>query len=44
VVWLVDGQPRVVYAFTVSGEKIASIDLIADPGRLRALDLVIARG
>jgi hypothetical protein len=41
-VWMVGGQPRVVYSFTTSGEKITAIDLIADPARLRQLDLVIA--
>jgi RNA polymerase sigma factor (sigma-70 family) len=40
-VWIVGGQPRVVYSFTVSGERITAIDLIADPARLRQLDLVI---
>lgn len=40
-VWIVGGQPRVVYRFTVSGEKITAIDLIAEPARLRRLDLVI---
>ena len=42
VVWIVDGQPRVVYRFTTSGEKITGIELIGDPDRLRVLDLVIA--
>jgi hypothetical protein len=36
------GVPHVVYSFTTSGEKITAIDLIADPARLRQLDLVIA--
>ena len=40
-VWIVDGRPRVVYRFTTSGERIAAIDLIADPARLGRLDLVI---
>jgi hypothetical protein len=40
-VWLLGGQLRVVYRFTISGEKITGIDLIADPARLRRLDLVI---
>jgi RNA polymerase sigma-70 factor (ECF subfamily) len=40
-VWVVDGRPRVVYRFMVSGERITAIDLIADPARLRQLDLVI---
>jgi len=41
LVWVVDGEPRVVYRFTTSGEAITAIDLIAEPARLRALDLVI---
>ena len=43
-VWMVGGQPRVVYSFTTSGEQITAIDLIADPARLHRLDLVIASG
>ena len=41
VVWIVDEQPRVVYRFTTSDETITGIELIADPARLRELDLVI---
>jgi RNA polymerase sigma-70 factor, ECF subfamily len=41
VVWVVGGQPRVVYSFTTRAERITAIDLIADPARLRRLDLVI---
>jgi RNA polymerase sigma factor (sigma-70 family) len=41
VVWIPAGQLRVVYRFTISGEKITAIDLIADPEHLRRLDLVI---
>lgn len=40
-VWMLGGQPRVVYSFTTSGEKITAVDLIADPARLRQLDLEI---
>lgn len=40
-VWMPGGQLRVVYSFTISGENITAIDLIADPARLRELDLVI---
>jgi hypothetical protein len=35
------GRPRVVLDFTTSGHRITAIDLIADPDRLRHLDLVI---
>ena len=41
-VWLVDGRPKVVYAFTSSAGHITSIELIADPERIEQLDLVIA--
>jgi RNA polymerase sigma factor (sigma-70 family) len=40
-VWAPGGQPRVVFAFTVQGDKITAIDMIADPGRVRELDLVV---
>ena len=40
-VWAPGGQPRVVFAFTVHGDKITAIDMIADPGRVRELDLVV---
>jgi hypothetical protein len=38
---MVGGELRVVYSFTTSGERITAIDLIADPERLRELDLVM---
>ena len=41
VVWLVDQAPRVVYRFSTDGERITAIELIGDPDRIRALDLVI---
>ena len=40
-VWAPGGQPRVVFAFTVHRDKITAIDVIADPGRVRELDLVV---
>lgn len=39
--WLTAGRPRVVYSFTIGDERIIAIDLIADPPRLRELDLAI---
>ena len=36
-VWAPGGQPRVAFGFTITGEKIVAIDLIADPERLRQL-------
>jgi len=40
-VWIQRGQPRVVFGFTISGDKIVAIDLLADPERIRQLDLVL---
>jgi hypothetical protein len=39
-VWARGGQPKVVFTFTVSDEKITSIALDADPDRLSDLDIV----
>jgi RNA polymerase sigma-70 factor, ECF subfamily len=44
VVWMPGGRPRVVYRFTTTGDRITAIDLIADPERLRTLDLEAVRG
>jgi RNA polymerase sigma-70 factor (ECF subfamily) len=41
VVVTMGGQPIAVLGFTVSGGKIAEINAITDPGRLRRLDLAI---
>jgi RNA polymerase sigma-70 factor (ECF subfamily) len=43
-VWMPGGRPRVVLDFTTSGHRITAIDLIADPDRLRHLNLVIPQG
>jgi hypothetical protein len=40
-VWAPGGRLRVVFGFTVRGGKIAEIDAIADPARLRQLDLAV---
>jgi RNA polymerase sigma-70 factor (ECF subfamily) len=39
-----DGVPFSVGAFTVRGGKIVALDILADPDRLRDLDLTILRG
>jgi RNA polymerase sigma-70 factor (ECF subfamily) len=39
LVWFRDGQPTVVVDFTIEGRKIVEIEFIADPERLRRLDL-----
>jgi len=40
-VWAPGGQPKVVFGFTITSGKIVGIDLVADPERLRRLDLAI---
>lgn len=40
-VWAPGGRPRVVFGFTVRRGKIVAIDIVADPERLRRLDLAI---
>ncbi|HEV8582148.1 MAG TPA: RNA polymerase sigma factor SigJ [Thermoanaerobaculia bacterium] len=39
VSWLPDGRPLSVMGFTVARGKIVAIDILADPARLRQLDL-----
>jgi RNA polymerase sigma-70 factor, ECF subfamily len=40
-VWAPGGQPRVVFGFTLARGRIVEIDLVADPERLRHLDLAV---
>jgi hypothetical protein len=40
-VWAPGGRPRVVFGFTIAGGKIIEIEMVADPERLRQLDLAI---
>jgi RNA polymerase sigma-70 factor (ECF subfamily) len=40
-VWILRGELRVVYRFATSGDRITKIDLIADPARIEALDLIV---
>jgi RNA polymerase sigma factor (sigma-70 family) len=44
LVWMVEGQPRMVFGFTIEDGKIAAIDLLADPERLGKLDVVLTGG
>ena len=41
LVWAPRGRPRVVFDLTITSGKIVEIDLIADPARLRQLDLTV---
>jgi RNA polymerase sigma factor (sigma-70 family) len=39
LVWSAGGRPRVVFAFTLHGDRVVRIDLVADPERLAAVSL-----
>ena len=41
VSWLPEGQPFSVMGFTIRRGKIVEIDILADPARLRQLDLTV---
>ena len=43
-VWIPGGQPRVVFTFEVSGERITAVALIADKERLQELELDLETG
>ncbi len=40
-VWAAGGRPRFVFSFTITRGKIVAIDILADPERLRQLDLAV---
>ncbi|HVC33620.1 MAG TPA: sigma-70 family RNA polymerase sigma factor [Chloroflexota bacterium] len=40
-VWVAGGRPRVVFGFTITRGKIVEIGLVADPARLRQIDLAV---
>ena len=40
-VWAPGGRPRVAFAFTVAHGKVVAIEMVADPERLRQLNLTI---
>jgi RNA polymerase sigma-70 factor (ECF subfamily) len=44
IAWAPDGSPFSVLALTVRGGKIIRIDVLADPDRLRQLDLTVVAG
>jgi RNA polymerase sigma factor (sigma-70 family) len=43
-VWAPGGKPRVVFSFTITAGKVVAIELLADPERIRQLDLEISAG
>jgi RNA polymerase sigma factor (sigma-70 family) len=44
VAWAPDGSPFAVLALTVRGGRVVAIDVLADPDRLRQLDLTVVAG
>lgn len=44
VVWAVDGVPRAVFVMTFDGDRIADIDLIAEPEAVSALGVELFEG
>ncbi|MDQ6715634.1 MAG: sigma-70 family RNA polymerase sigma factor [Actinomycetota bacterium] len=40
-VWAPGGTPRVVFAFTITGGRVARIDMLSDPQRLARMDIEI---
>jgi RNA polymerase sigma factor (sigma-70 family) len=40
-VWAPAGRPRAVLGFTIAGGRIVGIDILADPERLRRLDVAV---
>jgi RNA polymerase sigma factor (sigma-70 family) len=43
-VWSVGGRPRIVFAFTITDNRIVEINLLADPERLAGFDLEFLDG
>jgi RNA polymerase sigma-70 factor (ECF subfamily) len=44
LVWAPGGRPRVAFVFTLVADRIAGIDLVADPGRLEELAVEVLDG
>jgi len=41
LVWAQDGKPKVVFAFTISGDRIVGIEMLAEPDRLAGLQVSV---
>jgi len=41
LVWALRGRPQVVFGFAITSGKIVEIDMVADPERLRRLDVAV---
>jgi RNA polymerase sigma-70 factor (ECF subfamily) len=44
LITVADGQPMAVMSFTITGGKVVAIDILADPARLRQLDIDVLTG
>jgi RNA polymerase sigma-70 factor (ECF subfamily) len=44
LIWSVAGEPRAVFRFTLAGEKIVAIDLVADPAHIASMELTLLHG
>jgi RNA polymerase sigma-70 factor (ECF subfamily) len=40
--WVVGGQPRAAFAFTIEGDRITGIDVVADPATIRDLEITVS--
>ena len=38
-VWAMNGKPRAAFRFTIVGDRVTAIELVADPKTIRALDI-----
>ncbi len=43
LVWRRDGRPQMLFEFTISGGRIAAIEMVADPQRLATADVRVMR-
>jgi RNA polymerase sigma-70 factor (ECF subfamily) len=41
LVWMQGGRPRVVFAFTIAGEKVTAIDIVAEPEQIDRLEVTV---
>ncbi|MFI5693849.1 sigma-70 family RNA polymerase sigma factor [Kribbella sp. NPDC051586] len=44
LITVTDGQPMAVMSFTITGARVVAIDILADPERLRQLDIDVLSG
>ncbi len=44
LVWASHGETKVVFEFTITGDRIVAIDMVAEPERLATLDLSVLDG